>query len=101
MVVSSSPSFAVAFAFDVAFALALALALALAFDVALPLPSSASSPQGISFRKISVIPTGAERSEAEWRDLSWGTGKKGPSTSPPLWGGFARDDGVNWHYAIP
>jgi len=32
-----------------------------------------------------VIPTGAERSEAEWRDLSGCcTGKTGPSTAPPF-----------------
>jgi hypothetical protein len=49
-----------------------------------------------------VIPTGAERSEAQWRDLFCGFSDKrrsldyaAPSTSLGQAGGFARDDGIN------
>ena len=45
--------------------------------------------------KNSVIPTGAERSEAQWRDLFLGLRRQEqvPRLRRPL-GGFARDDGI-------
>ena len=46
--------------------------------------------------KNTVIPTGAERSEAQWRDLFSCLGDKRRSLDyAARWGGFARDDGMN------
>jgi len=45
--------------------------------------------------KNTVIPTGAERSEAQWRDLFCCLDDKKRSL------GFARDDGINRHMRWP
>jgi hypothetical protein len=52
--------------------------------------------------KNSVIPTGAERSEAQWRDLFLlpHRHEQVPRLRRPL-GGFARDDGINNHMRLP
>src|ERR1700722_15150297 len=57
---------------------------------------SPASPGLSRMTKNSVIPTGAERSEAKWRDLFlWPHRQEQvPRLRRPL-GGFARDDGIN------